>query len=49
MHFIETVLSNSLNNSENMDKAERVERSSVLIRCVLAPMISLFMVREGQS
>lgn len=49
MQFIETVLSNCFSNSENMDKEQRVDRTTTLIRSVLAPMLSLFMLRDAQA
>lgn len=49
LQFIETVLSNSFSNSENMEKEQRVERTAVLVRSVLAPMLSLFMLRDAQA
>lgn len=49
LQLIETVLSNSFSNSENMEKEQRVERTAVLVRSVLAPMLSLFMLRDAQA
>lgn len=48
IQFIETILTNTFSNTENLDKDERLNRTSMIIRCVLSPMLSLFMLKENE-
>ena len=48
IQLIETILTNTFSNTENLDKDERLNRTSMIIRCVLSPMLSLFMLKENE-